>query len=142
MKRLAAILAFTATTATAEPRFAAIDGDTAKGSEPVAVIIERPRYRVLGLETPEKGGRAECDFEREAAERSTAALRDYLKLGAQPIPPFRLDNFGRVLARFDYQGESVADLMIERGLGVRWAGKAHDWCLAPETSPMPVRRKR
>ncbi|MEO1721363.1 MAG: hypothetical protein AAFR84_03040 [Pseudomonadota bacterium] len=142
MRRLAIIIALTATTATAQERFAEIDGDTLKGSEPIAVIIEEPRYRVLGLETPEKGGRADCPLERAAAPRATAALREYLDRGAQPVPPFKLDSFGSVLARIDYKGEDVAELMIERKLGVAWVGKAHRWCEgATMWSPMPVARK-
>lgn len=105
----------------ASPVTSVYDGDTFR--------IGEERVRVVGLDTPERGGRAACDAERflaAIAQREAEALlmSDSVEIVREP----RADRYGRTLARVFVDGRDFADIMVERSLAVPWAGRRHDWC--------------
>lgn len=101
-----------------DPRI--IDGDT---FEHKGEII-----RIANIDTPETGGRAECDAERMLGDAASDALTQIL---AKPYTIIRdgTDRYGRTLATIEAaSGEDVGELLIERQLAVEWSGRRHDWC--------------
>lgn len=109
------------------------DGDTVE-----AVISTWPqqyvqtRIRVRGVDTPEKGGYAQCDAERELAAKATAFATEMLLSKDVTVVDVGLDKYG---------GRYVADLimadgtrystkLIEAGYAVAYDGgtKTKPWC--------------
>lgn len=98
-----------------------VDGDTIR-------LDDGAYVRLLELDTPEKGHRAECDAERMLAEYSTAGLKAALRDGFT-IEPEGRDHYGRILAHVILpDGRTASDVQVSRGLGVVYAGRVHDWC--------------
>ncbi len=87
--------------------------------------------RVLGVDTPEKGWRAKCDFERELGEQATAFTKEFVKHGSLSITNISNDKFG---GRLDADvirddGVSLAAELIKNGYGYAYFGKTkHSWC--------------
>ncbi|MEN0652417.1 MULTISPECIES: thermonuclease family protein [Hyphobacterium] len=97
-----------------------IDGDT--------VEIDAEIIRLENIDTPERGGRAECDAERMLAETATRQLTQILAIGEVTIERSGEDRYGRTLARVFVDGLDAGELLVERGVAVRWEGRRHDWC--------------
>ncbi|MBI1234732.1 MAG: thermonuclease family protein [Alphaproteobacteria bacterium] len=97
-----------------------IDGDTVEfGNEMV---------RIENIDTPERGGRAECDAERMLAEIASDTLTLLLSKGAIEIERSGTDRYGRTLARISVSGRDIGEELITRDLAVGWEGRRHDWC--------------
>lgn len=98
-----------------------IDGDT--------VALGEERIRILNIDTPESGGRAECPYERrlaaEAAERARELFRQ-----AETVEVQRdgVDRYERTLARVRLDGRDFGQVTVSENLAVPWAGRQHDWC--------------
>lgn len=97
-----------------------IDGDT--------VEIANETIRIENIDTPERGGRAECDAERLLAEIARLNLEALVSKGAVEIERSGRDRYGRTLARVSVAGRDVGEELIARGVAVSWAGRRHDWC--------------
>lgn len=97
-----------------------IDGDT--------VEIAGEVIRIENIDTPERGGRAECDAERMLAEVASATLEELLGESVPEIERMGRDRFGRTLARLSVGGQDVGEALIERDQAVPWAGRRHNWC--------------
>lgn len=106
------------------------DGDTVwaipRGAD------EPIKYRLEGFDTPEptQYKNADCDAEAMLGDIAThiaVALLDEKELWFQTAG--KTGGRNRVLARIQLaDGQWFGDVMIERGLAVKWAGKMHDWC--------------
>lgn len=101
-----------------------IDGDT---------VDRWPyRYRLVGFDAPEIR-RARCHLERERALAAKARLAE-LVASAKSIrlvrTQWRLDRWGRVLARLEVEGQDVAQIAIAEDWGHAYAGRGpkRDWC--------------
>lgn len=102
-----------------------VDGDTLK--------VDGTNIRISNLDTPERGGRAECDAERFLSAIATRRAEDIVATKAIIIwPEGRADKYDRPLARVTADGEEWADIFVAENLGVPWAGRQHDWCGATE----------
>lgn len=106
----------------------ATDGDTFKVRCPIwpGIIIE-DSLRVRGVDTPEKGARAQCDNERRLADLASveaASLREIT------ITNVGRDKFGRLLADVTVNGADWADTLIRKKLAVPYDGgtKRNPWC--------------
>jgi endonuclease YncB( thermonuclease family) len=110
-----------------------LDGDTIHDNERTF------DYRLAGVDTPEKGGRAACDRERELADLATAFVTETLASAkdVRAIPPhdprgrkrWPMDGFGRRLARIEADGLDLSAELLARGLASPW-GVTIDWCAA------------
>lgn len=99
----------------------AVDGDTLK--------VDGVSVRISNLDTPERGGRAECDAEKFLAAVASKRAQELVETGAVVIwPEGRADRYNRPLARVTVHGKDWAEIMISEFLAVRWEGHQHNWC--------------
>lgn len=111
------------------------DGDTVQfeapfmqqylGLKPVLAL------RVLGVDTPEKGGRAQCPQEDALAQKASAFTKDAV-VKAKTIQ-FEIkdhDKFGgRVLGDVFIDGQRLSELLIKNGHARAYFGeKKQSWC--------------
>lgn len=89
-----------------------IDGDTLKlGDESI---------RISNIDTPERGGLAECDAERFLAAIASQFAEEIIASGEAEIEREpNLDRYGRTLARVTIDGGDLWRLKIDRGVAVR-----------------------
>ena len=98
-----------------------VDGDT--------VWHEGTKYRLEDIDTPEKGGLAECPQEALQAAEATQRLAEILSENAFIIlPSGKQDRYGRDLARFMIGERSAGEMLVEQGLARPWRWHTEDWC--------------
>lgn len=110
-----------------------IDGDT--------IVIEAPwvpdpmkkqiSIRVTGVDTPEKGSRAQCPREAQLAEQASAHTKALLaRARAVEVEFTDWDKYGgRVLGRVRIDGVDLTDSLIRAGLARAYQGeKKQSWC--------------
>jgi endonuclease YncB( thermonuclease family) len=110
------------------------DGDTIVISAPYLPKPLRPELavRIFGVDTPEKGHRAQCPAENEKALKASAYTTNLIKSGKRiQVTLYRWDKFGgRVLGDIIVDGESVRAGLIQNGLAREYHGDARQsWCL-------------
>jgi endonuclease YncB( thermonuclease family) len=122
------------------------DGDTFRiDANPWIKMPELARIsvRVDGIDTPEKGGNANCEQERRNAAAATAfTKRMLLESGNQvALTGVRWDKYGgRILAKVELaNGEDLSAKMIEMGYAMPYDGKGAktDWCAARPAAIRP-----
>lgn len=107
--------------------------------DPDTVDVGLPEnLRIIGVDGPEKGWRAECQAERELEVLGTAYAREWLgnaeNVTPRPPEPTRTDRYGRYLGNLTVDGLDYAETMIAAGYLRRWnydeCGRAckPDWC--------------
>lgn len=97
------------------------DGDTFR--------IGYERVRIIGLDAPEIGKRANCANEQSMAKKAQARLRNALSSGNVRIARDGRDAYGRTLARIYVDGADVAPVMIAEGLAKPYVvGRHGNWC--------------
>lgn len=108
-----------------------IDGDT------IAVQVDgmpadlKLKVRAMGIDTPEKGGRAKCEQEAllglEASKTTKELVAAAKKVGFTDI---KWDKFGgRVDAKVIIDGVDLAETLIAKGLAKPYFGeKKTSWC--------------
>lgn len=109
------------------------DGDTVVMSAPYLPAPLKPQLavRVYGVDTPEKGHRAQCAKE---AERGEMATKFTTQLVARSIQRFVVlygwDKFGgRVLGDIILDGQSLRAQLIANGFAREYYGEAkQSWC--------------
>lgn len=87
--------------------------------------------RVLGVDTPEKGGRAQCPQENAKAQAASAFTKD--ALAKAKVVQFEIkdhDKFGgRVLGDVILDGTRLSELLIKNGHARAYFGeKKTSWC--------------
>lgn len=118
------------------PVLGAIDGDTLKVHLPGLPLELQPlKVRVIGIDTPESGGRGKCAAERDLANKATALTRFLIneaKAKKKKIlfSDIAWDKFGgRVDARVMIGGRSLANTLISAKLARPYdGGKRKGWC--------------
>jgi len=135
MLRVAAALVVLAAPALAEQYKInrVIDGDTVE----IAVdflpdpLPPKLSIRVLGIDTPEKAPRAQCEAEAKKAAEASAFTKSAVAL-AQTIEVEikSWDKYGgRVLGHVLLDGHSLSDMLIGAGLARPYKGEAKtSWC--------------
>lgn len=86
--------------------------------------------RQLGIDTPEKGGRAKNAYERQLAEQATAAARELIEGKQVLLYNIEIDKFGgRVLADIKtLDGVDLGEHLISKGLAREYFGeKKEPW---------------
>ena len=109
------------------------DGDTVVFEAPFLPAPLKPQLslRVLGVDTPEKGGRAGCPAEAAAAEKASAFTKNLVANGKKiQIELKEHDKFGgRVLGDLIVDGQRFSELLIKNGHARAYFGeKKQSWC--------------
>jgi endonuclease YncB( thermonuclease family) len=135
MLRIASVLAVLAAPVAAEQYKInrVIDGDTVE----IAVdflpdpLPPKLSIRVLGIDTPEKAPRAQCEAEAKKAAEASAFTKSAVAL-AQTIEVEikSWDKYGgRVLGHVLLDGHSLSEMLIGAGLARPYKGEAKtSWC--------------
>ena len=107
------------------------DGDTITFNLPNLhpIIGKKIRVRLNGLDTPEIRGK--CDKEKYDAEQAREMVGDILKDAEKiTLKNMQRGNYFRIASDVIIDGESLADILIEASMAVRYDGgkKTHKWC--------------
>ena len=108
-----------------------IDGDTIKADFPCSdpLLCKRRYIRLLKIDTPEKGWRAGCDYERklalEAGKHLVSIINNSLIVEAVDVD---LAAFSRIEARILADGLDVGSELIRRGVARYTDYKQVEWC--------------
>jgi endonuclease YncB( thermonuclease family) len=95
-----------------------LDGDTVEAPAPAAPDGHLYHWRLRGYDTPERGGRARCDAEREAAARATLLLEALIRSAARVELRTEATRcmWDRPCATLYIDGVPVGEIMIGAGL--------------------------
>ncbi len=102
----------------AERGFNTYDGDTTWA-----------KFRISNIDAPEIRGA--CDAEKKLAIEAREFTRAWLAKGRVVIRQDTkrpMDREGRILARFERDGEDLGEALIRAGLARPWEGKRQPWC--------------
>jgi endonuclease YncB( thermonuclease family) len=113
------------------------DGDTVVISAPFLPAPLKPELavRVYGVDTPEKGFRAQCESEKQRGEAASAFTKNAIATAASTGGKFQAtlygwDKFGgRVLGDILVNGQSLRAALIANGFAREYYGEAkQSWC--------------
>jgi endonuclease YncB( thermonuclease family) len=113
------------------------DGDTVVIAAPFLPKPLKPELavRVFGVDTPEKGFRAQCDSEKQRGEAASAFTKNAIATAAAQGGKFQAtlygwDKFGgRVLGDILVNGQSLRAALIANGFAREYYGDAkQSWC--------------
>ena len=109
------------------------DGDTIVIAAPFLPQPLKPELavRIYGVDTPEKGHRAQCPAEAQRGEMATQFTKRLVSTGQQfQVTLYGWDKFGgRVLGDIIVNGQSVRAGLIQNGLAREYYGDAkQSWC--------------
>ena len=110
-----------------------VDGDTVQFEAPwvPAPIAQRISVRVFGVDTPEKGHRAQCPREAALGQRATEYTRNMIASATNVRVALRdWDKYGgRVLGDIIIDGRSLRMSLINEGLAREYFGESKtSWC--------------
>ena len=110
-----------------------VDGDTVVVEAPWAPVElgKEISLRVMGIDTPEKGGRAKCPKEAALGEKATLFAKEKIKPGqVVQVNLIAWDKFGgRIDADILLAGQNFGQMQIAAGLARPYKGEAKsDWC--------------
>lgn len=110
-----------------------IDGDTVEISAPFLPKPLKPEMglRILGIDTPEKDFRAQCDSENKLGHAATDFTTNLVKNAKRiKVEIVDKDKYFRLLGNLIIDGKSLADSLIENKLAREYHGeKKESWCL-------------
>jgi len=109
------------------------DGDTIVIAAPFLPQPLKPQLavRVFGVDTPEKGHRAQCPQEAQRGEQATVFAKDAVaKSVKRQVTLYGWDKFGgRVLGDIVLDGRSLRQMLIQNGFAREYYGDAkQSWC--------------
>ena len=113
------------------------DGDTVVIAAPFLPKPLKPELavRVFGVDTPEKGFRAQCESEKQRGEAASAFTKNAITTAAAQGGKFQAtlygwDKFGgRVLGDILVNGQSLRAALITNGFAREYYGEAkQSWC--------------
>ena len=109
------------------------DGDTIVIAAPFLPAPLKPQLavRIFGVDTPEKGHRAQCPSEAQRGEMASQYTKQLVQSGRQfQVVLYGWDKFGgRVLGDIIVDGQSVRQGLIANGLAREYYGdKKESWC--------------
>ena len=110
-----------------------IDGDTVAFQADFlpAPLKKELSIRVFGVDTPEKGHRAQCPSEAQRGEAASAFTKAQINASSnRQIVLMDWDKYGgRVLGDVVLDGKSLRQLLISNGLAREYYGEAKtSWC--------------
>jgi endonuclease YncB( thermonuclease family) len=109
------------------------DGDTIVIAAPFLPAPLKPELavRIFGVDTPEKGHRAQCPAEAQRGELASQYTKQLVQSGQKfQVTLYAWDKFGgRVLGDIIVNGQSVRQGLIANGLAREYYGEAkQSWC--------------
>ena len=109
------------------------DGDTIVISARFLPAPLKPELavRIYGVDTPEKGHRAQCESERQRGEQASQWTRQLVASGTRfQVTLYGWDKFGgRVLGDILVDGQSVRHGLVAAGLAREYYGdRKESWC--------------
>lgn len=109
------------------------DGDTIVIAAPFLPAPLKPQLavRIFGVDTPEKGHRAQCDKEKAMGDQASKYTQAIVAQGRQfQVTLYGWDKFGgRVLGDILVNGQSVRQGLIANGFAREYYGEAkQSWC--------------
>jgi endonuclease YncB( thermonuclease family) len=109
------------------------DGDTVVIAAPFLPAPLKPELavRVYGVDTPEKGHRAQCPSEAQRGEQASAFTKNAVaKSVKRQVVLYGWDKFGgRVLGDMILDGQSLRAMLIANGFAREYYGDAkQSWC--------------
>jgi endonuclease YncB( thermonuclease family) len=109
------------------------DGDTIVIAAPFLPAPLKPQLavRIFGVDTPEKGHRAQCPSEAQRGEQASQFTKQLVQNGRQfQVVLYGWDKFGgRVLGDIIVDGQSVRQGLLANGLAREYYGEAkQSWC--------------
>lgn len=110
-----------------------IDGDTVAFQAPFLPAPLKPELsiRVFGVDTPEKGHRAQCESENARGQAATAFTKQAIAQATQrQVVLMDWDKYGgRVLGDVILNGQSLRQMLIANGFAREYYGEAKtSWC--------------
>ena len=110
-----------------------IDGDTVEIAVDFlpAPLPPKLSIRVIGIDTPEKAPRAQCEAEaKKAVEATRFTKRAVAEATKTEVYLLKWDKYGdRVLGSVVFDGVSLSDSLISAGLARPYKGDAkQSWC--------------
>lgn len=109
-----------------------VDGDTFVISAP---FIPKPLkqqipLRLVGVDTPNIKRWANCDSEAKLGQEAKNYVQKLFETSKkQEIKFLSMDKYNRILGEVYFDGKNVSELLIEKGLGRKYAGeKKQSWC--------------
>jgi micrococcal nuclease len=110
-----------------------IDGDTVEIAVDFLPSPLPPKLsiRVIGIDTPEKAPRAQCDAEAALAKKASAFTKDAVANALEvDVKILKWDKYGgRVLGTIFLDHKSLAESLISAGLARHYKGDAkQSWC--------------
>jgi micrococcal nuclease len=110
-----------------------IDGDTVEIAVDFLPSPLPPKLsiRVMGIDTPEKAPRAQCDSEAALAKKASAFTKDAIANALEvDVVILKWDKYGgRVLGEVYLDHQSLAQSLISAGLARPYKGDAkQSWC--------------
>lgn len=104
-----------------------IDGDTLQATcRPWPGLVTE--VRVLEIDTPERGHRAQCEREAQLAELATTAAEELLQGNIRLTVEGR-DSFGRILAHVTLADHrDYGQVMLRRDLALLYEERNRGWC--------------
>jgi len=110
-----------------------IDGDTVVFKADFLPEPLKPQLsiRVYGVDTPEKSWRAECESEAAQGEKASKFTTRLISQSKKiKVGIYKWDKFGgRVLGDIIIDGESLRELLINKGFAREYYGdKKESWC--------------
>ena len=110
-----------------------IDGDTVEIAVDFLPSPLPPKLsiRVMGIDTPEKAPRAQCDAEAALARKASAFTKDAVANALEiDIKILKWDKYGgRVLGEVYLDHQSLAESLVSAGLARHYKGDAkQSWC--------------
>jgi endonuclease YncB( thermonuclease family) len=110
-----------------------IDGDTVEIAVDFLPSPLPPKLsiRVMGIDTPEKAPRAQCDSEAALARKASAFTKDAVANALEvDVVILKWDKYGgRVLGEVYLDHQSLAESLISAGLARPYKGEAKSsWC--------------
>jgi len=128
-----ALLLLTAAPAHAYEITRVIDGDTVEIAVDFLPSPLPPKLsiRVIGIDTPEKAPRAQCDSEAALAKKASAFTKDAVANALEvDVVILKWDKYGgRVLGEVYLDHQSLAQSLISAGLARPYKGEAkQSWC--------------
>ncbi len=110
-----------------------IDGDTVEIAVDFlpAPLPPKLSIRVMGIDTPEKAPRAQCDAEAALAKKASAFTKDAVANAKEiDVQILKWDKYGgRALADVFLDHQSLAQSLISAGLARPYKGDAkQSWC--------------
>lgn len=87
------------------------------------------KWRMKGVDTPEKGHRAACAAENRISAKATARLWQLMRGGYRLVKTGSNGSYGRLLVRIRLKdGRFAGRVLMKEGLAQPWPNNRNPWC--------------